>query len=178
MTRLLRSDPDVSQSLDELRARIGEAQEWCSRAPAGTAPTATFRQLPSPSATYGLLQIEPRELDRELLSVRARRTQGSASPVTLPRFLVYFPSDDTCDGSASAVTGGLLDSWSTPPWDTWVGWFVDELQGRDGGRGYLLSIVPDRFLVVVQSAIDASSTESIVWLEDSGTALAQLLQGP
>jgi hypothetical protein len=178
MARLIRSEPDVSQSLDELRTRIGEAQEWCSRAPTGTPHTATLRQLPSPAETYGLLQMEPRDLVRELLWVRARRTLRSASAIALPRFLVYFPSDDTCDGSASAVTDGLLDTWSTPPWDTWVGWFVDELKGRDGGRGYLLAIVPNRFVIIVQSAIDASSTESIVWLEDSGTALAHLLQGP
>lgn len=125
-----------------------------------------------------MLQVTPVGLVRSVIDDRRRALARAAGPLPASpagRLLVYFPEDDTTDGSAQAATGGFFDPSSTPPWDTWVGWFVDEAEGLgDGFRGCLLAWMPQSAVTLAELARSVICEQSLVWLEDSDTAPRQL----
>ena len=91
------------------------------------------------------------------------------------RLLVYFPDEDLADGAAEEATAGFFDSNNTPPWDTWVGLFRDPHKGVSSAE-YLVSWVPEPFVLLASRGIDVNPEGCIVWLSHSETTVAEVLR--
>ena len=86
------------------------------------------------------------------------------------RLLTYFPDADLCDGAAELETDNFFDVFNCPPWDTWVGFFNDNLGDASYGR-YLLAYVPEQLVPLVESGILVNPEECIMWLTNSDVKL-------
>ena len=185
--KLIASEPHCSSSLEPLRTSLAEAVAWCESRARADDPRGSLRRLPDPVDVehLGHLGLTQANLVR---TTGARRFQElKATRLTVPilqwaalpgRLLVFFPDEETGDGGAELQSGGFFDVHNTPPWDTWVGFFED-LHDEPTGlmvRSYLLAYVPAAFVGHVGRGIAVNPERCILWLEDSETALAALVQ--
>ena len=175
------SEPNCSESLDEFFLSMSQVRQWCD---IGSTPPrqlrTALRRLPDPRTHWGLLQATPDCLVSAVAGDR-RRELSKRPQVPTPkddgRLLIYFPRADTCDGSAEQVSSGFFDSCSTPPWDTWVGYFIEEHKDFGyHGWAYLVAWIPHSFVDIAAKAMTVIAEGSLVWLEDSGTQLSETIQ--
>ena len=75
------------------------------------------------------------------------------------RLAVYFPDEQLADGAAEAETNGFYDVEDSPPWDTWIGLYIDSQRNE-----YLVNWVPEPLIDRVSRGLWANPVECIAWL--------------
>jgi hypothetical protein len=176
MPRLVRCEPDCTASLDGFLARLRETVAWCAPRVDLTNPRGCLRDD----------HLRPRSLERSyfdavrhVASWRAAKLGQSRHfphpPLAGGRLLAYFPDAELCDGAAEIESGGYFDVFNTPPWDTWLAFAADNDDPGDSYANYLIAWVPPAFLEAASRGIDVNPEQCIMWIEDSGTALAEHL---
>ncbi|HXI21541.1 MAG TPA: hypothetical protein VNH46_10670, partial [Gemmatimonadales bacterium] len=146
--QILRSDPDLSGSLQPFRERLAETVSWCGRR-AGAGSLGEILRTPAlaPPPASPWPETVHVVAEQRLLQL-GRSWKRSLDPLGGGHLLVYFPGGRS--GAAQQASGGYCDGRDTPPWDTWVA-FVEET-----GRSYLVAWVPPAGIAPVGAAIEAA----------------------
>jgi hypothetical protein len=80
------------------------------------------------------------------------------------------PDQNLCDGASESATKGFFDVDNIPPWDFWVGYFVEAIEldrpSYRGVREYLASWIPPSLVPLAQAGIDVNPEACILWLDD------------
>ena len=175
---MVRSEPDCSESLDELVRRLQEAIAWCDPRADPDAPRTCLRTD----------DLRPRTLEpdyfaavRHVLYWRSSALGRTAATADLRgasgRLLIYFPDAELSDGVAEQETAGYFDVYNAPPWDTWVGMFADPPPPRGSGYDkYLVAWVPQSFLDLAGAGIEVNPEQSIDWLGSTSVSLVTRLR--
>ena len=93
------------------------------------------------------------------------------------RLLCFFPDANLTDGAAEPETDGFFDIYNNPPWDTWVGYFIDNDDRQTYDRCYVLCYVPSQLISIVERGIIVNPEECIRWLGDTNVTMKQRLLG-
>ena len=179
---------DTTLDIQEFQRRLTETIAWCSAHANILDPAGSLR---SPAMALG---YESYEYHYALLSAGQTIASGVAEerrrllrasdicPNPLPptqaggRLLVYQPDASFCEAWAEDATGGFLDEWDTPPWDTWI-WYTSKghISTLPAGKqevgftlreGLLVSWIPPVFLHLVQTGIKVLPFGGIQWAEE------------
>lgn len=162
---ILRSEPDMTGSLDPFRERLAETVSWCLRR---TAQTPLGEALRSPLLAPPAASAWP-ETVRAVANARihslGRSWRRSLDPFGGGLLLVYFPTPPHSRGAARAASQGYFDAHDAPPWDTWTAYI------EEADRSYLVSWVPPQALGLANAAIEVAP-KSLAWLEQAGVGLS------
>lgn len=165
MPEFLRSDPDISASLDPFRERLAETISWCLRRAASEPLSEALRSpaLAPPAAVPWPETV--RAVAASRLQALGRSWRRSLDPLGGGLLLVYFPTPPHSRGGARAASAGYFDAHDAPPWDTWTA-YIEEAR-----RSYLVAWVPPQALSSVTAAI-AVAPSSLGWLASAGLGLS------
>jgi hypothetical protein len=166
-------DTERGESLDILLQRLTEVIDWC-------APRAL---LSDPKHCLRTPELAPEPLAgsrKDVVCSVARRRHFElrwpeprlAKSLGGGRLLGYEPDRNLSCGAAEGMTGGFFDCLNVPPWDTWVAYLYEV-----GGKEYLLAWIPPAFIELVAGGISVNPEECIWWVDESQTALSNLLDG-
>jgi hypothetical protein len=172
--------------IEVAKLRLKQTRDWCAlhanaldplgslRAPEIDACTGDRREL-------GFTYVEDGEYQEMVDCIASRRaellqhlvSQGQMRPIDSikGRLLLYFPKLSQAFGLTEHMSGGFFDGADAPPCDTWV-WY--KVRSRPMAS-FLLSWVPQPFLLSVDEAITAEPTDCIYWADISGISLADIL---
>jgi hypothetical protein len=81
------------------------------------------------------------------------------------KLLLSAPHMGFLDGNTSAVTGGYIDIYDAPPWDTWLD-VVDEVDIPDYYDTFLVAWVPMIMVSLVEVGIRTSPGRFLAWASD------------
>jgi hypothetical protein len=163
---ILRSEPDITGSLEPFRERLAETVAWCLRR-VGSVPLAdALRSSPlAPPAAVPWPET--------VHSVAAARLQGLGRSWRRPQdplggglLLVYFPTPPHSHGAARAASDGYFDTYDAPPWDTWAAYI------EEANRSYLVTWVPPQALAAVTAALELAP-RSLAWLQYAEVELSR-----
>jgi len=166
----VRSEPDISRSLDPFWTSLSTTITWCLSRIDADHPATCLRSSGS----------RPRLFTRSHLdTVREALQHRYPSPMpTVPacnlrggRLIVYFPDLELADGAAEVESRGFFDVNNAPPWDTWVAFILDD----KSERSHLISWVPPEFLPLADAGIQVNPEECILWLDDADVELKNRL---
>ncbi|MEO8636771.1 MAG: hypothetical protein ABI587_15960 [Gemmatimonadales bacterium] len=160
----LRSEPDISASLEPLHERLAETVSWCARRALLGPLSQTLRSSPLAPPPSHPWSDTVRAVAEARLQQLGRSWRRSPTPLGDGRLLVYYPTPPHSHGRAQASTDGFFDARDTPPWDTWVA-YLEEPE-----RSYLVSWVPPAALVAVTVAMTPPAG-ALQWLDESGVGL-------
>lgn len=170
---LLRTEPDISRSLDPFLDRLARTVAWCVHRADAAHPRECLRDeqhRPRPFApTYFALVSEVASGRSRVDAERANLAGG--------RLLVYFPDADLSDGAAEMESCGFFDVFSTPPWDTWVAFAQDDVEPSSAYGRYLIAYVPPQLLELCNAGIEVNPEECIAWIENTDVAFLDRLRG-
>jgi hypothetical protein len=79
------------------------------------------------------------------------------------------------DGNTAAVTGGYIDVYDAPPWDTWLD-VVHETDLSNYYDTFLVAWVPQAFVPVVEAGIRASPARFLAWAVDVNSTYTRQLR--
>jgi hypothetical protein len=165
MPEILRSEPDLTGSLEPFRERVAETLSWCLRR---TASQPLGEVLRSPALAPPAAAPWPetvRAVAAARLHALGRSWRRSLDPLGGGLLLVHFPTPPHSRGAARAASDGYFDAHDAPPWDTWVA-YIEEAR-----RSYLVSWVPPQGLAQVTAAV-AVAPGSLGWLASAGVGLS------
>lgn len=160
----------------QLKQRLGECKAWLD---------ASAYQLRSAVLEPPILDMQPASEKYNWLTkpsasaivdgladlrgalVRARNLQplDRPHPTAGGRLLLSAPQMGFLDGNTSAVTGGYIDVYDAPPWDTWL----DVVQGTDIPDYYdtfLVAWVPTALVALVDAGIRTSPAGFLAWASE------------
>lgn len=163
---ILRSEPDISGSLQPFAERLAETVSWAARhAPVGITLGEALRSslLAPPPATAWPETV--RVVAEKRLVQLGRSWRRTLDPLGGGRLLLYFPTPPHSRGAARNISDGFFDDRDTPPWDTWVA-YIEETS-----RSYLVAWVPP-FAFAQASAGVGAAGRSLAWLDQAGTVLS------
>jgi hypothetical protein len=168
---ILRSEPDLSASLQPFRERLAETISWCQRRVAlgNLAESLRSPALAPPPATPWPDTI--RAVADARLRLLGRSWRRSIEPLGGGLLIVYFPTPPHSSGRAAAASSGYLDERDTPPWDTWVA-YVEEAR-----LSYVVAWAPPASFPFLTAATRTPNT-ALRWLDSSGLALEAQLKVP
>ena len=161
-----------------LYSRIADTIAWCHR----------ILSRPETPPSLRTDEIKPRPLhdgcDDVVCDVGSSRHWHVRLTTTEPRLdfpdlvggklMVYFPDADLCDGAAEIESEYFFDIFNCPPWDTWIGFF-DEQLGNDSYGRYLLAYVPEQLVPLADAGINVNPEECILWLTATDVKLKSRL---
>ncbi len=162
---ILRSEPDISGSLQPLQERLAETVSWAGRRiPEGVSLGEALRSplLAPPPATPWPETL--RAVAEKRLAQLGRSWRRTLDPLGGGRLMVYFPTPPHSRGGARSISDGFFDDRDTPPWDTWVA-YVEE-----NTRSYVVAWVPPFAFAQASAGIGAAG-RSIAWLDKAGVVL-------
>jgi hypothetical protein len=167
----IRSEPDMSQSLDPFWTSLSTTISWCLPLVDATNPAGCLRSSGSRPRVFTTSHINTVS---EALRQRYPAPQATVDVGDLRggRLLVYFPDQDLADGAAEAESRGFLDVNNAPPWDSWIAAVQFEPPSSDS---HLITWVPPEFVPLVDAGIHANPEECIQWLEDANVELRKRL---
>jgi hypothetical protein len=167
--QILRSEPDLSESVQPFRERLAETISWASRRATAGSLAETLRSplLAPPAATAWPETL--RAVAEKRLAQLGRSWRRTLDPLGGGLLVVHFPSPPHSKGAASTASDGYYDDSDTPPWDTWVA-YVEE-----ASRSYLVSWVPPFGFAQAAAGIGAAP-RSLAWLERAGVGLGERLK--
>ncbi len=162
---ILRSEPDISGSLDPFRERLAETVSWCQRRAAQTPLGDVLRspQLAPPAAAPWPETV--RAVANGRIHALGRSWRRALDPFGGGLLMVYFPTPPHSRGAARAASQGFFDAHDAPPWDTWTA-YIEETD-----RSYLVSWVPPQALALANAALEVAPG-SLAWLENAGVGLS------
>jgi hypothetical protein len=162
-----------SYAADQILARItpwmaiAETVTWCAGRTIAELRTGTFAP-PNAVATRPGVDwfLWGNDASRSEQLARIEQTRRSALPAdhvlqpSIPpgRFLVYWPDEQSSDGSSQLASDGFFDIFDAPPWDTWIHY--------EPVHHFLVSWVP---LSLVQHAAIGMTRNTVAchaWLDD------------
>lgn len=161
---ILRSEPDISGSLDPFRERLAETVSWCQRR-AGQTPLAEVLRstaLAPPAAAPWPDTV--RAVANARILALGRSWRRALDPFGGGLLLVYFPTPPHSRGAARAASHGYFDAHDAPPWDTWAAYI------EEADRSYLVSWVPAQAVPQVNAALEVAPG-SLAWLENAEVGL-------
>jgi hypothetical protein len=163
---ILRSEPDLSGSLQPFRERLAETVSWVTRRTTEGPLGEELRSPPlaPPPATPWRETL--RAVAEKRLAQLGRSWRRTLDPLGGGHLLVYFPTPPHSRGAARSISDGFFDDRDTPPWDTWVA-YVEE-----PARSYLVTWVPP-FAFAQASAGIGAAPRSLAWLERAGVSLTE-----
>jgi hypothetical protein len=161
--------------------RVAQAIAWCEPRVALASGRAILR---SDHLRPRILERDRAAVVRSVLNARCvdaavRRAEPIRTQADLRggRLLAYFPDAELADGAAEAETDGLYDVNDAPPWDTWVGLFVDpDPTNNSPVAEYLVSWIPPALIDIAEKGIRVSMVDCIAWLENTKTGVASRLR--
>jgi hypothetical protein len=165
---ILRSEPDISESLQPLRERLAEAVSWGSRHREGVPGVALRSAALAPPPAMPWPETVRSVMDRRLVQL-GRSWRRTLDPLGGGLLLVYHPTPPHSRGAARQASEGYFDEQDAPPWDTWVA-YVEE-----AARSYLVAWVPPFALGPVAAGM-AAAPHTLCWLEGSGVGLGAKLK--
>lgn len=166
--QILRSEPDLSESLQPFRERLAETVSWGTRR-LGDLPLAESLRSPGlapPPASPWPETV--RAVADQRLTRLGRSWRRTLDPLGGGQLLVYFPTPPHSRGGARAASDGYFDDRDTPPWDTWVAYI------EEAARSYLVAWAPPFGFAPAAEGIKAAP-RSLSWLKDAGVGLADKL---
>jgi hypothetical protein len=164
---ILRSEPDISGSLQPFQERLAETVSWAARrAPDGSTLGEALRSslLAPPAATPWPETL--RSVAEKRLVQLGRSWRRTLDPLGGGRLMVYFPTPPHSRGAARNISDGFFDERDAPPWDTWVA-YIEETS-----RSYLVAWVPPFAFAQASAGIGAAG-RSLAWLDKSGVVLGE-----
>ena len=171
--RVIQSEPDISSSLEPFWERVRETASWCVERASLNDPGGSLRS----SVTHPRV-LEPSYFDtvRGVVNLRhPRKALRVEDPMSAGQLLVYFPDAELADGAAEEETKGFFDVNNAPPWDTWVGFFRDDVASDSSYAHYLVAWVPKDLVPLVQEGIDVNPERCIEWLDESEVSLRDII---
>ena len=170
--RLIKSEPDISSALEPFWERLQEAASWCAERASLDDPRGCLR-----SEGVRPRVLEPSYFDAVQTVAYGRRPRKIvvADPFVAGQLLVYFPDGELADGAAEQESKGFFDVNNAPPWDTWVGFFRDDVGQDSSVAQYLIAWVPRLLVPLAQAGIDVNPERCIEWLDDAEVSLRGLL---
>jgi hypothetical protein len=167
---LLAAEPDLSESLEPLRARLQQAMAWCSPRADPNRPRDCLR---SAELRPRVLQPSYRAAVHDVGVARELYLGRALGRIEMPagrgRLLLFSPDEELSDGVAERESDGFFDLNNTPPWDTWAA-FIEE-----SGWSYLVAWVPPALVSLAQRGMDANPGRCIHWLADAEAPFARWL---
>ncbi len=166
---ILRSEPDLSGSLQPFQERLAETVSWVGRrAEEGALGEALRSPLLAPPPATAWPETLRAVADKRLAQL-GRSWRRTLDPLGGGQLMVYFPTPPHSRGAARNVSDGFFDDRDTPPWDTWVA-YVEETT-----RSYLVAWVPP-FAYAQASAGIGAAPRSLSWLARAGVRLGDLVK--
>ncbi|HEY7682370.1 MAG TPA: hypothetical protein VH879_06975 [Gemmatimonadales bacterium] len=165
---IVRSEPDLSDSVHPFRERLAETVSWCQRrAEQGDLKDAlrTAELAPPPASSW-------HETVRAVAEARVQRLgrswRRSLEPLGGGQLVLYFPTPPHSRGRARSASAGYFDDRDIPPWDTWIAYI------EEPARSYLVCWVPPQATEAVTEALKLS--RALRWFEGSGVGLEDQLR--
>ncbi len=162
---ILRSEPDMSGSLEPFRERLAETVSWCVRR-SGTVPLGDALRSPGLAPpTAASWPDTVRAVATARLHALGRSWRRTIDPLGGGLLLVHFPTPPHSHGAARAASDGYFDLRDAPPWDSWAA-YIEEAE-----RSYLVAWVPPEALAQASAGITVAGT-SLGWLTSAGLGLS------
>jgi hypothetical protein len=166
---ILRSEPDLTDSLHPFRERLAETIAWCQHvavpeqlgASLRTAALAPPPAMPWPETVRAVAEAR--------LLCLGRSWRRSLDPLGGGQLLIYYPTPPHSRGAAQRASRGYLDDRDTPPWDTWVAYVEEQAQS------YLVAWAPAEAMPLIVPALKTARV-SLGWLEGSDVKLSDRLK--
>lgn len=165
VSQILRSEPDLSQSLQPFRERLAETVSWGIRRMKELPLAESLRSpalAPPPASPW---PETVRAVAEQRLARLGRSWRRTLDPLGGGLLLVYFPTPPHSRGVARTASDGYFDDRDTPPWDTWVAYI------EEAARSYLVAWVPPPGFAQATEGIK-TAPRSLSWLEGAGVSLA------
>lgn len=162
---ILRSEPDLSVSVEPFRERLAETVSWCLRR-ASQLPLA--ESLRSPGLAPPAAAPWPETLGAVAsarLHALGRSWRRMTDPLGGGLLLAFFPAEAHSRGAAREASDGYFDAHDAPPWDTWAAYI------EEASRSYLVTWVPPQALAGVTRALEFAP-RSLAWLEKAEVELS------
>jgi hypothetical protein len=158
----LEFDLEKGDDLETIRQRLAEAAAWAEFASGrpGSSFPRSAELHPSHLKTDRKRLVATIARDRKMALRSNKILIGGAGRIE-GRLLGYGPDDTVWDGASEAATMGFFDVVDEPPWDLWLGYFVEA-----SGRSYLVSRVPPTFVDTAQNGIDVNPVACLFWLDE------------
>lgn len=168
---ILRSEPDLSGSMQPFQERLAETVSWTARrATEGSLGEALRSPLLAPPPATPWPETL-RSVAEKRLAQLGRSWRRTLDPLGGGRLVVYFPTPPHSRGGARSISDGFFDDRDTPPWDTWVA-YVEETS-----RSYLVAWVPP-FAFAQASAGIGAAARSLAWLDKANVRLTEKIVIP
>jgi hypothetical protein len=163
---ILRSEPDLSGSLQPFQERLAETVSWAARRhPENQTLGEALRSSPlAPPPATPWAETLKAVAEKRLLQL-GRSWRRTLDPLGGGRLMLYFPTPPHSRGTARNVSDGFFDDRDTPAWDTWVA-YVEETS-----RSYLVAWVPPFAFAQASAGIGAAG-RSLAWLDKAGVLLS------
>ncbi len=166
---IVRSEPDISGSLQPFRERLAETVAWCQRrASMGNLPESLRSPTLAPPPVTPWHEIV-RAVSDARLQLLGRSWRRSIDPLGGGHLLLYFPPQRETRGNTRSMSGGYFDSRDAPPWDTWVAHI------EEATRSYLVAWVPPEAFLAVTRTLKLPQ-RSLRWLNGAGVELEEQLR--
>lgn len=146
---------------------VAETFAWCEgkhthqlRTPGFAPPDAATTR---PGADWFLWGNDGRRrelLDHLELARRNALPKGHVLQPAIPpgRFLVYWPDEQSSDGSSQLASDGFFDIFDAPPWDTWIHY--------EPAHHFLVSWVPLSLVQHASIGMTRNTVDCHSWLDD------------
>jgi hypothetical protein len=166
---ILRSEPDLSDSLHPFRERLAETVAWCQRMAVPEKLGASLRTaaLAPPPAMQWPETV--RAVAESRLLQLGRSWRRTLDPLGGGQLLIYYPTPPHSRGAAQKASREYLDHRDTPPWDTWVAYVEEQAQS------YLVTWVPAEAMQLIVPALKTPRV-SLGWLDGSDVMLSDRLK--
>ena len=156
---------------EQILSAAKEAAVWCQLQWNASEPRSSLRTLNFLPCFFNTDQyytvndlIYSRKYEMERLGLKP------SSNLSMGKILVYEPDSNISDCISEGETSGYFDSSDCPPWDTWVGFIVENNQR------YVLSWVPNEIIHIVEAGFEVNCVECFYWLESSSESWALKLK--
>lgn len=164
------------ERIPQLRQRIGECKAWLEissyqlRSAVLEPPMLELQddthKYGWPTESSGQVIVDGLANLRDAL-VRARNPHlvTETSIAKDGKLLLSAPHMGFLDGNTSAVTGGYIDIYDAPPWDTWLD-VVHEVDIPDYYDTFLVAWVPMAMVSLVEGGIRTSPGRFLAWASE------------
>lgn len=172
-----RVNPALAKWAEEQRVVKWPVEWW----PETLATLLRSPQLDAPSLTDAKSFAEQRAIVDQVASERVKllREYGGYPKDVAPglaagRLLLHDPNGTDWSGGSFVASGGLLDVYDSPPWDTWITLIREEYPGPEWNV-FVVAWIPPTLIDVVEEGIRCCAMPCTDWAENVDTAFTRTL---